>query len=117
VRRLLALALFVAAVPTAASLVPWLRPDSGCCAMVCHPDGSHSGGNCCLGASPGRPVLQSCAGAVDGVPPAPGCALSAPRLSTGFAAPALAGRFEPALSAVPSGRSLEVPDPVPLALS
>ncbi|HTR03623.1 MAG TPA: hypothetical protein VMN82_10545 [Thermoanaerobaculia bacterium] len=117
-RRWLALALFVAVVPTAGSLVPCLRPEASCCGRTCHSAGSNRGMTCCLfGADSSHPILQSCAGAVDGVPPAAGCSLSAPRARIDVSQPGLAGRRESTSSPRPIVRPLEVPDPVPLRLS
>jgi hypothetical protein len=118
VRRLCALALFVAAVPLAAAFVPGLRSDAAACAMACHAGSNPAGMSCCLaGGSPEHPLLRACGSSADGMPPAPGCSLVPP--PTGAQLPSL---FRLAALAPPgNARTLshpsDPPEPVPLPLS
>jgi hypothetical protein len=116
-RRLGAILLLAAAMPSTAALLLWLGSEPARCAMACHADGSTAGASCCLvGGTPDAPLLRACTPS-DGVLPPAACHLFAAAVPAAPSRPRLAARLDSAVSEKPVSRSTEPAEPIPLALS
>jgi hypothetical protein len=117
-RRLGAILLLAAAMPSTAALLPWLGSEPARCAMACHAGGSTAGASCCLfGSAPDAPLLRACAASSDGVLLPAACHLFATAVPAAPSRPRLGTRLDVAVCEKPVSRSIEPADPIPLALS